>query len=219
MKPQPATDPATVPTPFDDRARQWDSRPISQQLAVIPERLRAHLPLTGRERVLDFGSGTGLLALHLAPHAAHVTALDTSGPMLEVLREKAAAAALHQVHTMQSDIHTAQFAQPFDAIVSCMALHHVADIPALLTAFTAALRPDGRVALVDLYAEDGSFHGDNAAKGVQHLGFDPATLIEQTRAAGLTEVQLQEIARIDRPSRSYPLFILTGRKPQASTSN
>ena len=33
--------------------------------------------------------------------------------------------------------------------------------------------PGGRIALVDLYQEDGSFHGDNDAKGVQHFGFAP----------------------------------------------
>ena len=39
-----------------------------------------------------------------------------------------------------------------------------------LQAFADALQPGGRIALVDLYAEDGSFHGDNAAKGVHHFG-------------------------------------------------
>ncbi|RRD56782.1 class I SAM-dependent methyltransferase [Comamonadaceae bacterium OH2545_COT-014] len=200
---------AQTRNPFDARARDWDTRPISRQLADVPPRLLARLPLTGGEHVLDFGAGTGLLAAAIAPHAASVTALDTSAGMLQVLREK----GLPNVQTLQQDIHDG-LPRRYDAIVSCMALHHVADLPALLRAFAHALAPGGRVALVDLYAEDGSFHGDNAAKGVHHLGFEPARLQRQAEDAGLADVGFEEIARIQRESRAYPLFLMTGRRAE-----
>lgn len=194
--------------PFDARARDWDTRPVSRQLAQVPPRLLARLALTGGEHVLDFGAGTGLLAAAIAPHAASVTALDTSAGMLRVLREK----GLPKVQILEQDIHDG-LPRRYDAIVSCMALHHVADLPALLRAFAHALMPGGRVALVDLYAEDGSFHGDNAAKGVHHLGFEPALLQRQAEGAGLVDVGFEEIARIQREGRAYPLFLMTGRRP------
>lgn len=195
--------------PFDARARDWDTRPVSRQLAQVPPRLLARLALTGSEHVLDFGAGTGLLAAAIAPHAASVTALDTSAGMLRVLREK----GLPKVQTLEQDIHDG-LPRRYDAIVSCMALHHVADLPALLRAFAHALVPGGRVALVDLYAEDGSFHGDNAAKGVHHLGFEPVLLQRQAESAGLAEVGFEEIARIQREGRAYPLFLMTGRRAE-----
>ena len=78
----------TEPTHFDTGAREWDQRPTSLQLAAVPPRLLAQVPFAATDRVLDFGAGTGLLATAIAPHVAHVTALDSSGPMLQVLREK-----------------------------------------------------------------------------------------------------------------------------------
>ena len=41
--------------------------------------LLAHFPrLTGRERVLDLGTGTGVIPLLVADHAAHITAVELS---------------------------------------------------------------------------------------------------------------------------------------------
>lgn len=197
---------------FDASARGWDSRPISQQLAAVAQRLLALAPFTAQEHVLDFGAGTGLLATAIAPHVAHVTALDTSANMLQVLREKLQAQALPNIRPLQQDIHTG-LPQRHHAIVSCMALHHVPDIPALLRAFARNLHPGGRIALIDLYSEDGSFHGDNAAKGVHHLGFDPATLTRQASQAGLTRIRLAPIAHIHRGDRAYPLFLMQAQKP------
>jgi 2-polyprenyl-3-methyl-5-hydroxy-6-metoxy-1,4-benzoquinol methylase len=153
---------------FDTAARDWDQRPMSQQLAAVPPRLLAHLPLAPTDHVLDFGAGTGLLATQIAPRVAQVTALDMSGAMLQVLADKGFA----NITPHQGDIF-AGLPGRYHAIVSCMALHHVADTTALMQAFASTLHPGGRVALVDLYQEDGSFHGDNEAKGVHHFGFVP----------------------------------------------
>jgi predicted TPR repeat methyltransferase len=78
----------TTASHFDTAARDWDQRPMSQQLAAVPPRLLAHLPLAPTDHVLDFGAGTGLLATQIAPRVAQVTALDMSGAMLQVLADK-----------------------------------------------------------------------------------------------------------------------------------
>lgn len=198
-----------APTHFDTAARDWDQRPMSQQLAAVPERLLAQLPLQASDHVLDFGAGTGLLSVPIAPKVAQVTALDMSAAMLQVLDEK----GLANITTLQQDIF-AGLPGRYHAVVSCIALHHVADTAALLRAFAAALHPGGRIALVDLYQEDGSFHGDNEAKGVQHFGFAPEALQALAEQAGLMDIAFSDILRLQhRNGRAYPLFLMTGRKP------
>ena len=196
------------PTHFDTAARDWDQRPLSQQLAAVPERLLAQLPLRASDHVLDFGAGTGLLSVPIAPKVAQVTALDMSAAMLQVLDEKGFA----NITPLQQDIFAGLPGQ-YHAVVSCMALHHVADTAALLRAFAAALHSGGRIALVDLYQEDGSFHGDNQAKGVQHFGFAPEALQALAEQAGLMDIAFSDILRLQhRNGRAYPLFLMTGRK-------
>ena len=198
-----------APTHFDTAARDWDQRPMSLQLAAVPERLLAQLPLRASDHVLDFGAGTGLLSAPIAPKVAQVTALDMSAAMLQVLDEKGFA----NITPLQQDIFAGLPGQ-YHAVVSCMALHHVADTAALLRAFAAALHSGGRIALVDLYQEDGSFHGDNQAKGVQHFGFAPKALQALAEQAGLMDIAFSEILRLQHSNgRGYPLFLMTGRKP------
>ena len=198
-----------APTHFDTAARDWDQRPMSLQLAAVPERLLAQLPLQASDDVLDFGAGTGLLSVPIAPKVAQVTALDMSAAMLQVLDEKGFA----NITPLQQDIFAGLPGQ-YHAVVSCMALHHVADTAALLRAFAAALHSGGRIALVDLYQEDGSFHGDNQAKGVQHFGFAPEALQALAEQAGLMDIAFSEILRLQHSNgRGYPLFLMTGRKP------
>lgn len=194
--------------PFDGSARNWDQRRMSVQLAEVESLLLPLLQLTDQQHWLDFGSGTGLLSVPLAARVGRVTALDTSEKMLEVLAEK----GISNIETLNQNVFSG-LPCDYDGVVSCMALHHVDSTDKLLKTFHHHLKNDGQLALVDLYAEDGSFHGDNAAKGVKHLGFDIEKLREAAEAIGFVEVSFAEIMQLQhRNGREYPLFVMLARR-------
>ena len=199
---------------FDARAQTWDDDPRRRKLAEsIFAALERAVPLRADMAALDYGAGTGLLALALAARVRRVLAVDSSAGMLAVLADKARARRCANVETLHAD-----FAQdplppgPFDLVASAMTLHHVADVAGLLRKFFALLAPGGRIALADLDAEDGSFHGAHAA-GVHQLGFDRAALGRQLADAGFADVRFADAARSEKNGRAYSVFIAAARKP------
>ena len=198
---------------FDARAQTWDDDPRRRKLAAsIFAALAQAVPLRAEWTALDYGAGTGLLALALAARVRRVLAVDSSAGMLAVLAEKARAGGAN-VETLHADFAQDPLpAGPFDLVASAMTLHHVADVDGLLRKFFALLAPGGRVALADLDAEDGSFHGANAA-GVHHLGFDRAALARQLADAGFADVRFSDAARNEKNGRTYTVFLTAARKP------
>ena len=199
---------------FDARAQTWDDDPRRRKLAEsIFAALEQAVPLRADMAALDYGAGTGLLALALAARVRRVLAVDSSAGMLAVLAEKARAGGCANVETLRADFATdALPAGPFDLVASAMTLHHVADVEGLLRTFFALLAPGGRIALADLDAEAGSFHAPNAA-GVHHLGFDRAALGRQFADAGFADVRFADAARSEKNGRAYSVFIAAARKP------
>ena len=91
-------------------------------------------------------------------------------------------------------------------------LHHVEDTAATLRSIREALVPGGRIGLMDLDKEDGSFH-DPDQPGIHHHGFEGDALVQLAEDAGFEDVEVQNIHEIERDGRSYPLFLLTGLRP------
>lgn len=194
---------------FDQAANSWEQRPISQQLASsIPAAIEQAIILQPQQRLLDFGAGTGLLSAALATQVAEIVALDTSDAMLAVLAEK----QLPNVRIVNQDIF-AGLADQFDGVVSCMAVHHVADTAGLFQVFFQQLVSGGFIAIADLDQEDGSFHGDNEGKGVKHLGFDRQQLTTILQDIGYQDIAFNTAVNIEKDGRSYPVFLLIARKP------
>ena len=194
---------------FDQAANSWEQRPISQQLASsIPAAIEQAIVLQPQQRLLDFGAGTGLLSAALATQVAEIVALDTSDAMLAVLTEK----QLPNVRIVNQDIF-AGLADQFDGVVSCMAVHHVADTAGLFQVFFQQLVSGGFIAIADLDQEDGSFHGDNEGKGVKHLGFDRQQLTTILQDIGYQDIAFNTAVNIEKDGRNYPVFLLIARKP------
>jgi ubiquinone/menaquinone biosynthesis C-methylase UbiE len=200
---------------FDKAAATWDEKPRRRLLAeAVAAGIAGSVQLHREQQVLEYGCGTGLCGLQLAPGVGHLTAVDTSAGMLEELRKKCRALGLENVTPVLIEPDNWPLpAAAYDLVFSSMVLHHVAATRTLLQNFQRALRPDGWLALADLDLEDGTFHDDPS--GVAHHGFDPPVLMSALQELGFVDLETRTVHTIhkqhDAGERSYPVFLITGR--------
>ena len=201
---------------FDRMAAEWDANPARVALAAaVVAAIRQAVPLRPEMDVLDFGAGTGLVTLGLAPDVGKLTALDASREMVHALESKRVAAAVINVQTLWCDIAQAPLPPAaYDLIVSSMVLHHLSDVDTILARLRPCIRSGGWIALADLDAEDGSFHGDQT--GVFHAGFPRPDICRRLIKAGFSGVQMRDAHQVvraaaDGTTRSYGVFLATAR--------
>jgi len=89
---------------FDKEAARWDEHPARVKLAAdIASAILKQIMLKPDMDVLDFGCGTGLLTLRMAPMVKSITGVDSSLGMINVLREKATKQRQTNVRVVQLD--------------------------------------------------------------------------------------------------------------------
>ncbi len=146
-------------------------------------------------RVLEYGAGTGLVTQALRKSVGPVTLVDTSAGMRDVMADKVASGIIPDARIWNLDLSTDEPPdEKFDLIVTVLTLHHIPDIDPVLAAFATMLAEDGHVCIVDLEAEDGSFH-DDGFEG--HRGFDRSSLNARHRG-GRVQGRVVPAVRRDR---------------------
>ncbi len=119
------------------------------------ERLVDLLDPQPTDDVLDVGTGTGQLALTLAPHVRSVIGVDVSDAMLEKARHEARARSLRNVRFERGNATRLRWkSAAFDWVVSRRAAHHFADVDGFLEETVRVLRPAGRIGLADMSSAD-----------------------------------------------------------------
>ncbi len=134
----------------------------------------------------DLGCGTGQVAHSLAPFVRRVVAVDSSPEMLQAARARLA--GLDNVETRAGELESLPVADgELDAAVVFLVLHYVAEPGEALAQAARALRPSGRLLVVDMMPHDREEY--RQAMGHLWQGFAAARLEGWMTEAGLEGVR------------------------------
>ena len=126
---------------------------------MVCQAVEKQIDLLSDKEILDFGGGTGLLALPLANQAKFVTLVDISEKMLEQARLKAEQQDIKNIQFLEQDLLEKSLEKEFDLIVVCRVLHHMPDLDAALSLFHQHLRKDGQLLIADFTKAEANHHG------------------------------------------------------------
>ena len=132
---------------FDEEtARQVERVYLTPDVVEQRRLTREALAVQAGEKVLDIGSGPGLLAAELAEEGADVLGVDPSESMLAMARRREAPRTRFE----PGDALALPVADgSFDAAVSTQVLEYVEDVAGALREAHRALRPGGRLLVLD----------------------------------------------------------------------
>jgi tRNA (cmo5U34)-methyltransferase len=201
---------------FDIKAVEWDKNPIHWDRSVaITNQMKKLLPFNKQMIALEYGAGTGIASFLLKDYLKEITLMDSSSEMVRVMNEKIKTTKVKNLKTLNFDLeHTDYSGVKFDLIFTQMVLHHITDIENIIRKFYNLLKPDGYIAIADLYPEDGSFHGEDFTG---HKGFDIEILSNQVKKQGFTNINHRKCFVINRKisdtkTKQFDIFLLIAKR-------
>jgi predicted methyltransferase len=136
-----------------------------------------------------FGAWTTRLSRWIGP-AGHVYASDIGAPQLAQLRQSVEKEKLTNVTVIEGAVASTNLpAGCCDAILIRDAYHHLTDPDAIVRSFAAALKPGGRLAVVDFPPRPNSEVPAGVRANRAGHGVPPEIVEKEVSAAGLTHVR------------------------------
>jgi arsenite methyltransferase len=189
-------------------AEQWSKRldDSARDAWQRPDEVVRALALTPAMTVADVGAGTGYFAVRLAravPQGA-VIATDIEPDMVRYLEERARREQLGNLRAVRAFQDRSGLApDSVDAILIVHVWHHLGGRDAYARDLAAALRPGGRLLVVDF--------SPTAHRGPPgHMRLAPAAIVAELAAAGLVarvspvELPDQYVVEAIKPARAAP---------------
>lgn len=196
---------------FDNVAKDWDKSDFRLSLAKnITDKILDCVELANTDVVMDFGCGTGLVGLNIAPFVRKVIGADLSSKMLEAFKTKAQSGNLSNVEAMHLEVDSDFSHLELDVIVSAMAMHHIENPSKQFGKFSKAIKSGGILAIADLAKEDGKFHENN--EGVYHFGFSQDELNSFFEDNGFEQPTIVVAHTVKKPNRDYDILLSYARK-------
>ena len=182
---------------FNHRAESFDS-PKNHFLAdLVYQHIVKQVPDLSNKSILDFGGGTGLIALPLAKQAKSVTLVDIADKMLAQARLKIESQKLANLYLIQQDLLLEPLEEEFDLIIVSRVLHHMPNLEDSLAMFKEHLTHGGQLFIADYTKPDEEEHG-----------FIISELEESLSQQGFSEITSQILYSSDhlflrKPSRLF----------------
>lgn len=159
--------------------------------------------------VADVGAGDGEWAFELAEVVGalgKVYATEVESDLVEELREEAADKGFDNVIAVEGDQTTTGLpASCCQAILLRMVYHHFTDPPAMRRALLEALRPGGRIAVIDIVPQSGWGELDGVPERGGH-GIERDDVVAEMLGAGFELVSSHPDWRGDEEERYCVVF-------------
>lgn len=199
---------------FSSNAEEWSA---IRSLHVDEKKIEsAMLKLVGRGKFqthLDLGTGTGRLLQLFSDHAVRSVGIDASRDMLAVARANLEEAGLSRIQVRQGDILNLPTPEgQYDLVTIHQVLHYLDDPQRAVREAAKALRPGGRLLIVDFAPHGLEFLREDHAH--LRLGFPAEQVSGWLEAAGLEVLDCQKLAAKDTPARdSLTVTLWLARNP------
>lgn len=145
----------------DAKVEEWVERFEGESREVFDRRNRivAEMELKEGMAVADVGAGTGLFTRLMAQRVGKegkVYAVDIAPKMLQYIRTSARELELPQIRTVLGEDESAKLPKnAIDVVFICDTYHHFEFPEKMMKSIHRALKPKGRVVLIDFVREEG----------------------------------------------------------------
>ena len=201
---------------YDLIAKDFDTDERIERAKKIADEIRLHINTEHKKSALEYGCGTGLVGFQLIDCFSKLVFTDSSVGMIEQAKQK-----LFNLGKSKDDAIVADFIAKMpasisvDYIFSSLVLHHIKDTRIILSRFYNILNSDGKLLIIDLDSDDGSFHANHSNfDGLN--GFDHSELINLSADIGFRKISAKTFyygkRRVNDKDVPYSLFILDAMK-------
>lgn len=156
------------------------------------------MPLKKSDLVLDVAAGTGLLSFAVSPFVGQVTAVDITPAMLDEGRKAASGKGILNVTFKQGNAYDLCEETGYDIAMSRLAFHHMSKPKDALNEMVKAVRPGGKVIVIDLVSPSDKKSADNY-NYIETIRDDSHTraltteeLLSMFKTAGLSDISVDE---------------------------
>ena len=158
----------------------------------------------------DLGCGTGELSAALAPFVARLIAVDRSGDMLRAAERRLRGIA--NVDVRRGALEALPLADgELDAATLALVLHHLPDPSAAMGEAARALKPGGRLLVLDMLPHDREDYRHQM--GHVWLGFGEDQVRRLFAGAGFTRPRVVALDA-DREARGPALFVASATRTE-----
>ena len=116
-----------------------------------PDEVVKALNLKSKDVVADLGAGSGYFARRFAHYAGKVYAVDIDKDLLAIIHKNAPA---NVITVLASPDDPRLPAKSVDLVFICDVLHHIQNRAAYYPKLVKALKPGGRIVVIDFYKKD-----------------------------------------------------------------
>lgn len=199
---------------FAANAETWDRlRTLHVSEAAVEQAMRAAVGPKSFDAMLDIGTGTGRVLELFHDLYRRGVGVDASQPMLAVARANLDQAGLSRAQVRHGDAYALEMpAGSFDLVTIHQVLHFLDEPARVVQEAARALRPGGRLLVVDFAPHDVEFlRADHAHR---RLGFSHDEVAGWLAAAGLEVAAVTDLPPAEGSDGKLTVTLWLGRDPR-----